>query len=75
MRKRLASARASAGREMYQRQIARPVPSGAARPAVPGVDATDRETARPAISGVDKLVYNLYGLTEEEIKIVEASQQ
>ena len=27
------------------------------------IDATDRE--------LDKLVYNLYGLTEEEIKIIE----
>jgi hypothetical protein len=33
------------------------------RPTVPGVDATDRE--------IDWLVYNLYGLTEEEIKIIE----
>ena len=55
MHKRLASARTSADREMYQRQI----------------EATDRQTARPVLLGVDALVYELYGLTEEEIKIVE----
>jgi len=47
---RMASARASADREMYQRQ-----------------------TARPVLLGVDALVYELNGLTEEEIKIVEAA--
>jgi len=47
LHKRLASARASADREMYQRQI----------------EATDRE--------IDQLVYELYGLTEGEIEIVE----
>ena len=47
LHKRLASARASADREMYQRQI----------------EATDRQ--------IDALVYELYGLTEDEIKIVE----
>ncbi len=47
LHKRPASARASADREMYQRQI----------------EAADRE--------IDALVYELYGLTEEEIKIVE----
>ncbi len=41
--------------DLYQRQTARPVP--------PGVDATDRE--------IDRLVYNLYGLTDNEIRIVE----
>ena len=30
------------------------------------IDATDRQ--------IDRLVYDLYGLTEEEIRIVEASQ-
>ncbi len=30
------------------------------------IDATDKE--------IDKLVYNLYGLTEEEIRIVEGAQ-
>ena len=32
-----------------------------------------RQTARPAVSGVDRLVASreLYGLTEEEIKIIE----
>ena len=30
------------------------------------IDATDRE--------IDRLVYELYGLTEEEIKIVEGGQ-
>jgi hypothetical protein len=55
--KRLASARASADREMYQRQI----------------EATDRQTTRPALLGVDVLVASreLYGLTDKEIKIVE----
>jgi len=47
LHKRLASARTSADREMYQHQI----------------EATDRQ--------IDALVYELYGLTEEEIKIVE----
>jgi len=41
------------------------------RPAVLGVDATDRETVRPVVSGVDKLVYNLYELTDDEIRIIE----
>jgi len=49
LHKCLASARASADREMYQRQI----------------EATDRE--------IDQLVYELYGLTEDEIEIIEAS--
>ena len=57
LHKRLASARASADHEMYQRQTARPV--------LLGVEATDRQ--------IDALVYELYGLTEEEIKIVEAA--
>jgi len=26
---------------------------------------------RPVVSGVDKLVYNLYELTDDEIKIIE----
>ena len=52
------AAASDADRELYQRQIA--------RPAVSGVDATDRE--------IGKLVYNLYGLTEEEIKIVEENR-
>jgi hypothetical protein len=47
LHKPLASARASADREMCQRQI----------------EATDRQ--------IDMLVYELYGLTEEEIKMVE----
>jgi len=47
LHKRLASARASGEREMYQRQI----------------EATDRQ--------IDALVYNLYGLTDDEIKIIE----
>jgi hypothetical protein len=56
LHKRLASAHASADRDLYQRQTARPV--------LPGVEATDRE--------IDALVYELYGLTEEEIQIVES---
>ena len=59
LHKRQAARKPQSDHDLYQRQI----------------DATDRETARPAVSGVDRLVYNLYGLTEEEIKIVEASQQ
>jgi len=47
LHKRLATGRASADRELYQRQI----------------EATDRQ--------IDALVYKLYGLTEDEIKIVE----
>jgi len=47
LHKRLASARTSGEREMYQRQV----------------EATDRQ--------IDALVYELYGLTEEEIKIIE----
>jgi hypothetical protein len=35
------------------------------------VGATDRETARPAVLGVDRLVCELYGLTDDEIKIIE----
>jgi hypothetical protein len=57
LHKRLASARASGEQEMYQHQI----------------EATDRQTARPVLLGVDALVYELYGLTEEEIKIGEAA--
>jgi hypothetical protein len=48
LHKRLASARASADREMYQRQI----------------ETTDRQ--------IDALVYELYGLTDEEIRIIES---
>jgi hypothetical protein len=55
LHKRLASVRASADREMYQRQTARPVLLGA--------ETTDRQ--------IDALVYELYGLTNEEIHIVE----
>ena len=44
--------------ELYQRQIARPV--------LQGVGATDRE--------IDKLVYELYGLTPDEIAIVEGQR-
>jgi hypothetical protein len=55
----MGDAASQADRELYQRQIARPVL------AERGVDATDRE--------IDKLVYELYGLTEEEVKIVEGS--
>jgi hypothetical protein len=55
LHKRLVSARASADHEMYQRQI----------------EATDRQTARPVLLGVDALVYELYGLTEDEIRIIE----
>ena len=47
--------RSPSDRDLYQRQTA--------RPAVSGVDATDRE--------IDRLVYELYGLTEEEIAVVE----
>ena len=49
LHKRLASARTSADREMYQHQI----------------EATDCQ--------IDTLVYELYGLTEDEIEIIEAS--
>jgi hypothetical protein len=55
LHKRLASARASADRDLYQRQI----------------EATDRQTARPVLLGVDAQVYELYGLTEDEIRIIE----
>ena len=50
LHKRLASAQTSGGRDMYQRQ-----------------------TARPALLGVDARVASreLYGLTDEEIKMVE----
>jgi hypothetical protein len=44
-----------AGREPLQRQTA--------CPAVSGIDATDRQ--------IDQLVYDLYGLTQEEIAIVD----
>ena len=40
-------------------------------PAVLGIDATDRQIACPAVSGIDALVYELYGLTAEEMGIVE----
>ena len=56
MHKRLAAA-SEHKRELYQRQTAH------LTFAERGVDATDRE--------IDKLVYNLYGLTEEEIRIIE----
>jgi len=49
------AAASDADRERYQRQTARPV--------LLGVDVPDRE--------IDKLVYELYGLTDKEIKIVE----
>ncbi len=55
LHKCLASAQTSGEREMYQRQI----------------EAADRQTARPVLLGVDALVYELYGLTEEEVKMVE----
>jgi hypothetical protein len=48
--------------QLYQRQAAASEHDRALYP---------RQTARPAVPGVDKLVYNLYGLTEEEIRIVE----
>ena len=54
---------------MLQRQT--PCPARSAS----GIDATDRQTACPArsASGIDALVAlrQLYGLTEEEIGIVE----
>lgn len=34
-------------------------------------DRLQREIACPAVSGIDQLVYDLYGLTAEEIRIVE----
>ena len=55
LHQRLAPARVSTDREMYQRQI----------------EATDRQTARPVLLGVDAPVYELYGLTEDEIRIIE----
>jgi len=55
LQKRQAASKSQSDHDLYQRQTV--------RPAVPGVDATDRE--------IDKLVYELYGLTKEEIKIVE----
>jgi hypothetical protein len=55
LHKQQVAAKSEHDRELYQRQTARPV--------LQGVDATDRE--------IDKLVYELYGLTQEEIKIVE----
>ena len=55
LHKHLHAAKSQSDRDLYQRQI----------------DATDRETARPAVSGVDQLVYELYGLTDDEIKIIE----
>jgi len=53
------AAASQADRELYQRRTV--------RPAVPGVDATDRE--------IDGLVASreLYGLTEEEIGVIERS--
>ena len=56
LHKRLVSAQTSGEQEMYQRQI----------------EATDRQTVRPVLLGVDALVYELYGLTEDEVKIVES---
>jgi hypothetical protein len=59
---RLAAAQAAHDRDLIQRQTP--------CPAVSGIDAADQQTACPAVSGIDALVYQLYGLTEEEIKIV-----
>ena len=36
------------------------------------IDATDRQMAPCARFAIDRLVYELYGLTEEEIGIVES---
>jgi len=41
----------------------RSAPAPDSMPAVSGIDATDRQ--------IDQLVYELYGLTEDEIRIVE----
>jgi hypothetical protein len=57
------AAGSEAARERLQREIACPAASG--------INVTDEQTACPAASGIDKLVYELYGLTAEEIKIVE----
>jgi hypothetical protein len=51
------AAASASDRDLYQRQTARPV--------LQGVDATDRE--------IDKLVYDLYGLSEQEIAVVEGN--
>ena len=39
------------------------------------INVTDEQTACPAVSGIDKLVYELYGLTDEEIRIVEGKSK
>jgi len=35
------------------------------------IHVTDEQTACPAVLGIDRLVYELYGLTEEEIRVAE----
>jgi hypothetical protein len=55
LHRQLSSAKTAADRDLIQRQTP--------HPSLSGVDATDRS--------IDALVYELYGLTKEEIKIVE----
>jgi hypothetical protein len=54
---RLAAAHTTHDRDLIQRQTP--------CPAVSGIDAADRQ--------IDALVYQLYGLTDDEIKIVEGT--